>query len=72
METFKSHVEQQFTEGMTWDNHGNGEGKWNFDHRVPLLYGNPDQEEIERRMNYTNIQPLWAKDNQSKGNRFIG
>ena len=72
METFKSHIAQQFKEGMTWDNHGHGKGKWQFDHIVPLLHGNPDKVEIERRMHYTNMQPMWASENASKGNRFIG
>lgn len=72
MDTFRAHVEQQFTEGMTWDNYGFGNDKWNFDHIVPLLYDDPDQKEIERRMHYTNIQPMWQKDNMIKSNRFIG
>ena len=72
MITFRSHVEKQFTEGMTWDNHGNGDNKWNFDHIKPLLYKNPDQSEMEKRMHYKNIQPMWAKENQSKNNRYIG
>jgi hypothetical protein len=75
MDTLRSHIEKQFTDGMTWDNHGlsgGNERTWQFDHRTPLLHGDPDQAEMERRMHFTNIQPMWANDNQSKGNRFIG
>jgi hypothetical protein len=72
MDTLRSHIEKQFTEGMTWDNHGSGHDNWQWDHIIPLLHGDPDQAEMEKRMHYTNIQPMWAKDNQIKGNRFIG
>jgi hypothetical protein len=67
MDTFKVHIKKQFKKGMTWDNHG----KWHFDHIKPLLHDNPDQKEMERRMHYTNIQPLWASENTKKGNRYI-
>ena len=32
IETFKKHVEQQFTEDMSWENYG----EWNIDHKIPL------------------------------------
>lgn len=72
MVTFRAHIEKQFTEGMTWDNYGHGSGKWQFDHVVPLLYGDPDQKTIEGRMHYTNIQPMWSHENAVKGNRYVG
>jgi hypothetical protein len=65
METLKKHIEQQFTEGMTWDNYG----EWHIDHITPLKYNNPSLEEVIERLHYTNTQPLWAEDNLSKGNR---
>jgi hypothetical protein len=61
-------IEIQFEEGMTWDNYG----EWHIDHRIPLKYDNPTLEEIIERLNYENLQPMWATDNISKGNRFIG
>ena len=66
------HIELRFKEGMTWENHGNGEGKWNIDHIIPLKYDNPTLEEQIERLHYTNLQPLWSDDNLKKGNRFIG
>lgn len=72
METFRAHIELQFTEGMTWDNHGSGPGKWQFDHVVPLLFGDPDQKTMEERMHYTNLQPMWSHVNAAKGNRHVG
>ena len=72
MDTFKIHIEKQFKKDMTWDNHG----EWHIDHIIPVKYKqdgvDPSLEEITRRLHYTNTQPLWASDNISKGNRYIG
>jgi hypothetical protein len=68
IDEFKKHIEKQFKDGMTWDNHG----KWHIDHITPLKYDNPSIEETMKRLHYTNTQPLWAKDNIAKGNRYIG
>lgn len=68
IEEFKAHIEEQFTEGMTWDNHG----EWHIDHIVPLKYENPSIEEVAERLHYINTQPLWASENIAKGNRYIG
>jgi len=64
VEELKSHLESQFTEGMTWDNHG----KWHIDHIKPLASFNLTNEK-DRSVAYgiDNLQPLWAKENLSKG-----
>ena len=67
--TFKQHIEKQFKDGMSWDNYGS---EWHIDHIVPLKYNNPTLEQTIKRLNYKNTQPLWASENVSKGNRFIG
>ena len=67
IETFKKHIEQQFTEGMSWENYG----KWHTDHKIPLKYKKPSLEEVVQRLRYTNIQPMWASENMSKGCRYI-
>ena len=54
IETFKKHIEQQFTEGMLWDNHG----EWHIDHKIPLEYNKPSFEEVIQRLHYTNTQPI--------------
>jgi hypothetical protein len=64
-EEFKIHIESQFTEGMSWDNHGD----WHLDHITPVSWGNTE-EEIIALNHYTNFQPLWAMDNFKKGNRY--
>jgi hypothetical protein len=68
VDVLKEHIEKQFMEGMSWDNFG----EWHIDHIVPLKYNNPSLEEVYERLHYTNTQPLWATDNISKGNRYVG
>lgn len=52
---------------MSWENHV----KWHLDHIIPISYAN-SEEEIIKLNHFTNLQPLWATDNLSKGNRWIG
>lgn len=68
-EELRLHLEQQFTEGMTWENYGiNG---WHVDHIKPLAMASTE-EEIIASNHYTNLQPLWCLDNLSKGATFEG
>lgn len=63
-EEFKIYLEAKFLPGMAWENRGlHG---WHIDHIVPLSSAK-DREEMERLCHYSNMQPLWAKDNHSKG-----
>jgi hypothetical protein len=62
----KEHLEKQFKEGMTWDNHSYY--GWHIDHIKPCAsFDLTNQEELLKCFHYTNLQPLWAKDNLSKG-----
>lgn len=66
----KEHIESQFVEGMSWDNHGNGEGKWNIDHIKPLYSFNLfDLEQQKIAFHYTNTRPLWFKDNMGRSKK---
>jgi hypothetical protein len=60
--TAKEHLEKQFTEGMSWENMG----QWHIDHKIPLASASTIEELISL-FHYTNLQPLWAFDNMSKG-----
>ena len=63
--TFKQHIEQQFTEGMDWNN----QGKWHYDHIVPISSAKTE-EDVYRLNHYTNFQPLWAEDNLKKSDKI--
>jgi len=63
---FKEYIEDQFIEGMSWDNHG----KWHLDHIVPIS-SSKTEDDLIKLNHYSNFQPLWAFDNLSKGNRRL-
>ncbi len=65
------HLEQQFTDGMSWDNYG----EWHIDHIRPVSwfkFKSTDDKEFKDCWSLTNLQPLWARDNLSKCNRWEG
>lgn len=63
----KEYLEKKFTNGMSWDNHGLF--GWHIDHKIPLSSAKTE-EEIYKLCHYTNLQPLWAKDNLKKSNKL--
>ncbi len=66
----KIHLEEQFLEGMTWENHGLY--GWHIDHKLALANVDlTDREQFLKVCNFSNLQPLWAKDNLSKGCKEI-
>lgn len=69
-ETVKKHIERQFKKGMTWKNHGKGEGKWHIDHKIPVGSAKT-KEDANMLFHYTNLQPLWGIDNLKKQDNII-
>ena len=66
IEFFKEYLNAKFTEGMNWDNYG----EWHIDHIKPLSSFNLEiTDESKIAAHYSNLQPLWAKDNLMKSNR---
>ena len=64
----KNFLESKFKEGMNWENHG----EWHIDHIKPCASFNLlDEEEQKKCFHYTNLQPLWAYENLSKGSKYI-
>lgn len=60
------HLEKQFRDGMSWANRK----EWHVDHIRPLTsfdLTKPEQQRIA--FHYSNLQPLWAKENRSKAAR---
>lgn len=66
IDEFCTHIENQFSKGMTWEN----QGKWHVDHIIPLSSATTIKEK-EKLFHYSNCQPLWAKDNLSKGDKIF-
>ena len=68
IDDLKKYLENQFQPDMTWDNWSrNG---WHIDHIVPLSkFDLSNREELLKACHYSNLQPLWAKDNIRKGNK---
>ena len=63
----KTHMENLFEDGMSWGNWG----KWHIDHKIPISFF--DQNEDPKIINsLDNLQPMWASENISKGNKFYG
>jgi len=63
-EFLKQHLENQFKEGMGWQNYG----KWHVDHIIPCAsFDFSKKSEQYKCFHYSNLQPLWAEDNLSKG-----
>lgn len=67
---FKIYMEAHFTSGMTWDNWAkNG---WHIDHKLPLAcFDLTDRKQLLKACHYTNLQPMWAKENISKGKKLL-
>ena len=66
----RSHLESKFKPGMTWENHGLY--GWHIDHIRPCSsFDLTDLVQQKLCFHYSNLQPLWAKDNLSKGDKWI-
>ena len=67
VEQLHTFLEAEFTDGMTWENYG----EWHIDHIRPCASFNlEDPEEQKKCFHWTNLQPLWAKDNLAKSDRL--
>lgn len=65
---YLKYLENLFVDGMSWENRS----EWHIDHIKPIAsFDLTDDEQIFEAFHYTNTQPLWAKDNLSKGSRLI-
>ncbi|MDA7991724.1 MAG: DUF2116 family Zn-ribbon domain-containing protein [Pirellulales bacterium] len=64
---FKIYIQSKFKKGMTWDNYGD----WQFDHIYPISWCDTPEEAFIYS-HYSNIQPLWARDNNMKRDKYIG
>lgn len=69
LDELRLYIESKFEPGMTWDNYSvNG---WHIDHIKPLnLFDLTNPDQLKEACNYTNLQPMWAKDNRSKSDSY--
>ncbi len=68
-EELKIYLEKQFTDGMSWNNYG----EWHIDHIRPCAsFDLSDLSQQIECFHYTNLRPLWAEDNKSKGGTWNG
>lgn len=64
----ETHLQNHFQPGMTWQNYG----RWHIDHKLPLFsFDLTDREQLLKAVHYTNLQPMWARENLEKGKKII-
>lgn len=60
------HLESKFDDKMNWENYG----EWHVDHVKPCASFDLSTEADQMScFHYSNLQPLWASDNQKKSNK---
>ena len=65
LEFLKQHLEKQFKKGMDWNNYG--KYGWHVDHiRQCAGFDLSEAKQIQSCFHYTNLRPLWAKENLSR------
>jgi hypothetical protein len=57
------HIEKQFLKGMSWKNRK----LWHIDHIIPMDSAKTIEDNYKLN-HFTNLRPMWAKDNLSKKN----
>jgi hypothetical protein len=68
------HIEKQFVDGMSWDNYGQGIGKWHVDHIIPQsIFGYVNSNDLDFKCCWalSNLRPMWWDENISKGGKII-
>jgi hypothetical protein len=63
---FKEYLESLFLPNMSWENRS----EWHIDHIIPISFAQ-NEEELLLINHYSNLRPIWAFDNISKGSRII-
>lgn len=70
IEELRTHLERQFTKGMSWEN----VSEWEIDHIIPSSAFSPKEygdEEYLACWALSNLRPLWKSENSSKKDKLI-
>ena len=68
MPFFLNYLSSKFKEEMNFSNYG----EWHIDHIIPCdSFDLTDPVQQAQCFHYTNLQPLWAKENRVKANKQI-
>ncbi len=65
-----AHLASKFQAGMSWENYG----KWHIDHMIPVVafeFESEEDDQFKKCFSLNNLQPLWARDNMSKGTKIL-
>jgi len=67
LDELKEYLGDRFLEGMSWENYG----EWHIDHIRPCAsFDLTSEEEQKMCFHFTNLQPMWAKENIQKSDKF--
>ena len=70
LDQFKRHIENLWLDGMSWESYG--KLGWHLDHIIPCAsFDLTDPQQQQKCFHYSNMQPLWAKDNLVKYKKLI-
>jgi hypothetical protein len=61
----RNYIESQFLDGMSWEERE----LWHVDHIIPISFGK-NEKEIMMLSHYSNLRPMWSKDNIIKSNEI--
>lgn len=67
----KLHIESLWQPEMMWNNYSRK--GWHIDHIIPISafnFDSPEHLDFKRCWSLSNLQPMWSKENLSKGNKI--
>lgn len=68
---FRLHLKSLFKDGMSFENYGYGDGRWVIDHKLPVSsFDHSKESEQLKCWNFSNLQPMWWRDNMLKSNKI--
>ena len=67
VDELRTYIQNQWTIGMSWDNHGIGPGRWQYDHIISCCsFDLRDIDQQKKYFHYSNLQPMWFADHRRK------